>query len=297
MQRACSLRWAYVAVSLCGCNALLGLDERMLSDGGDGATSSGAVATASEAAAGSDSGSTSALGSQSGSASSGSLTGAGGTTSGVGSLVVGSGSANTASTGAGAFSGTSGRDNGPDATMIDGRPFALTSPAFSGIVLAPDAGLASACPSGDGGAGTFPAANTCASPVGDISPELDWTAGPAGTKSYAIVLHDLCNNLFHWAVWDIPASAMQLPSMAADGGTALTMPAGAMQVSFRGTSYVGPCPGSGNVLHTYEFTLYALDVTALAGPTGSPSDIETLARMHSLATATLAGTSNAKNSR
>ncbi|HEV3190750.1 MAG TPA: YbhB/YbcL family Raf kinase inhibitor-like protein [Polyangiaceae bacterium] len=143
---------------------------------------------------------------------------------------------------------------------------------------------------------TIPPENTCASAVGDISPELDWTGAPAATKSYAIVLKDLCNMYSHWAVWDIPASAMQLPVMAADGGAMLTMPAGAKELSFRGTRYAGPCP-SGS-LHVYRFTVYALDVAMLPGTNGlngasGVAMIDTIATMHSLAKATLAGTSNA----
>ena len=59
----------------------------------------------------------------------------------------------------------------------------------------------------------------CASGGGnDESPPLAWTAGPAGTQSYAIVMRDLDNNnLIHWIIWDIPASAMALPQGIVDG--------------------------------------------------------------------------------
>ena len=38
--------------------------------------------------------------------------------------------------------------------------------------------------------GKIPAANTCAAGQGVPSPAISWTAGPAGTMSYALILHD-----------------------------------------------------------------------------------------------------------
>ena len=38
--------------------------------------------------------------------------------------------------------------------------------------------------------GRIPAANTCAAGQGVPSPAISWTPGPAGTQSYALILHD-----------------------------------------------------------------------------------------------------------
>jgi Raf kinase inhibitor-like YbhB/YbcL family protein len=141
---------------------------------------------------------------------------------------------------------------------------------------------------------TIPSENTCAG--ANLSPELDWTPGPAGTKSYALVLRDLCNTFNHWAVWDIPASEMKLPVTPGDAGATLAMPAGAKEVNFMNSGgYRGPCP-SGQ-LHTYQFTLYALDVAALAPMPATVDRVFAILSMqntHVLATAKLAGTSNAQ---
>jgi Raf kinase inhibitor-like YbhB/YbcL family protein len=90
------------------------------------------------------------------------------------------------------------------------------------------------------------------------SPELSWGAGPAGTLGYAIVLHDFSNSFTHWAIWNIPASALMLPAnLARDSKPAV--PAGSQQKSFdmnnAGFGYMGP----GADDHMYEFKLYALN--------------------------------------
>jgi Raf kinase inhibitor-like YbhB/YbcL family protein len=92
--------------------------------------------------------------------------------------------------------------------------------------------------------------------------ELDWGAGPAGTLSYAIGLHDLsngANGYTHWVVWNLPATTPQLPANLQRKVT-LDMPAGAKQASFSADNcYAGP-GAHGNV---YEFKVYALKVATL----------------------------------
>jgi Raf kinase inhibitor-like YbhB/YbcL family protein len=92
----------------------------------------------------------------------------------------------------------------------------------------------------------------------NMSPELLWGAGPAGTLSYAIVLHDFSNGFTHWAIWNIPAATLMLPAnLARESKPAL--PAGSQQKSFdmnnAGFGYMGP----GADDHMYEFKLYALN--------------------------------------
>jgi hypothetical protein len=47
--------------------------------------------------------------------------------------------------------------------------------------------------------GMFSANTTCADP-GMGSPQLDWTAGPSGTMSYAVTLTDLTNGYIYWVI-------------------------------------------------------------------------------------------------
>jgi Raf kinase inhibitor-like YbhB/YbcL family protein len=133
---------------------------------------------------------------------------------------------------------------------------------------------------------TIPATHTCAG--ANTSPPLNWTAGPNGTQSYAIVFTDKSNNLRHWAIWDIPATTTSLPANLPKMAM-LTMPAGAKQVAFQGMGYAGPCPGANE--HTYEFALYAVNVLPLPGVTTSSSAmaVETAILARQLAKATLSG--------
>ncbi len=139
--------------------------------------------------------------------------------------------------------------------------------------------------------GVYPAANTCAG--ADVSPELDWTAGPAAAKSYALVLTDTTINLVHWVVWDIPIATSSLPAMLAATPN-LTTPAGAHQIALSGTGYTGPCP-SGN-LHVYELDLHAVDVATLPGvpANATTAELKALVTTHSLGKASLSAQSSAK---
>lgn len=95
------------------------------------------------------------------------------------------------------------------------------------------------------------------------SPPLSWSGLPAGTMSIAIDFTDMSNGLTHWGIWDIDPAVTSLAENL-DNNYELTDPAGAHQAAFSGGhGFAGPCPG-GN-LHTYVFTIHALDVGALPG--------------------------------
>ena len=140
---------------------------------------------------------------------------------------------------------------------------------------------------------SFPADNTCAGT--NVSPELDWTAGPTGTMSYAIILTDMTNNLIHWVIWDIPSTVRSLPAMLA-ADAMLASPAGARQASYNGTTshgYTGPCP-SGS-LHTYQFQVHAVSAATLSSlsTTSTTMAARTAILAASLGMGTLTGTSSA----
>jgi hypothetical protein len=139
----------------------------------------------------------------------------------------------------------------------------------------------------------IPADFTCAGT--NVSPPLQWTPGPAGTMSYALVFTDRNNSLIHSIIYDIPSSVTSLP-MAVERTANPTMPAGAKQLAaYDGTpGYAGPCPSG--ILHTYEFSIRAIDVAALPGVTTSSMRpiVEPIITMHTLARGVLTGQSNAK---
>ncbi len=149
----------------------------------------------------------------------------------------------------------------------------LTSPAF-------------------GPGGQIPRDHTCDGP--DRSPQLAWTGAPSGTKSFALIVDDPDApdpkapkmTWVHWVLYDIPASAADLPS----GATVKDLPPGTREGTntWKRTGYGGPCPPIGR--HRYFHKLYALDT--LLGDLGQPT-AEQLSRAmasHVLANAELVGT-------
>lgn len=116
---------------------------------------------------------------------------------------------------------------------------------------------------------------------GNISPELQWSNVPAGTKSLALQMYDpdapTGSGFWHWAVYNIPANTAGLPQGA--GNSPTTLPAGAFggNTEFTDTgatggngNYGGPCPPTGDEPHHYIFTLFALAVPQLEVAGGVP---------------------------
>jgi Raf kinase inhibitor-like YbhB/YbcL family protein len=175
---------------------------------------------------------------------------------------------------------TSTGDGGIDASTDGGAGIVVTSPAF-----------AEGQP--------IPLVYTCAG--ADTSPEIDWTAGPATTQSYAVVVSDLTATAnIHWVVWDIPPGTRSLPAMFPTDPT-VNAPVSAKQVDLRtnpeaGTTmngFFGPCPRG--ALHSYEFAVHAMDVATLPGVTtmSRSADVKVVVLAHSVAQGVLDGTSDA----
>ena len=100
----------------------------------------------------------------------------------------------------------------------------------------------------------------------DVSPELNWGALPAGTKSAVVIMDDPDappGVWVHWILFDIPPSLTGLPENIA---RAETFPDGSRHGrvwgvkdgDFSRTGYYGPCPSPGKP-HRYFFKVYALD--------------------------------------
>lgn len=124
----------------------------------------------------------------------------------------------------------------------------------------------------------------------DSSPPLQWSGEPAGTKSFALVVHDPdapAGDWLHWVAWNIPASAHAL---AANVPKKSSLPDGTQQGStdFHKPGYGGPCPPGGT--HHYVFELHALDAKLTLPANASRSQIEKEIQGHLLVTARLVGT-------
>jgi phosphatidylethanolamine-binding protein (PEBP) family uncharacterized protein len=125
-----------------------------------------------------------------------------------------------------------------------------------------------------------------------INPELDWAGAPSGTMSFAITFLDttlidanMASFGNHWALWNIPASVMQLPQ-----GT--TMLSGALMAAKQTGVFLAPCAQSvmNNMDDQYEFTIYALPTATLTvSGSGVMNVRDALKTASPLATAVLRG--------
>lgn len=120
------------------------------------------------------------------------------------------------------------------------------------------------------------------------SPQFDWTAGPTGTQSYAIVAKHLAiveglpetdPNYFKgfmWAIWDIPVTVHSLPANISRDQLPAEVP-GAQQWSIRHQfGWFAPCPNGDPApvaadpttrkTEAYGFSVYALNTPKLELP-------------------------------
>src|SRR3984893_18060640 len=106
----------------------------------------------------------------------------------------------------------------------------------------------------------------------NVSPALNWSTPPAGTKSFAIFMFDPegrpPGGVSHWVAYGIPASVtgfaegeVSKPSDKYVGGTSL------MKLA----NYFGPCTPPG-APHHYTFTLIATDLEPSALQAGMTRD-------------------------
>jgi Raf kinase inhibitor-like YbhB/YbcL family protein len=96
---------------------------------------------------------------------------------------------------------------------------------------------------------------------GNVSPELNWSDPPPGTKSFAVAAHDPDAptggaGFWHWIVRGLKRGA--------GDASGKNLPPGAHQLEtdFGDKAYGGPCPPPGKP-HRYIFTVYALKTESL----------------------------------
>ena len=123
--------------------------------------------------------------------------------------------------------------------------FQLTSPAFS------DNGMMAAKY-----AGKNPSNPNC---IGEnISPPLQWVNPPAGTRSFALIMHDQEGRnglgVTHWVIYGIDGTAREIGEGSGTNSTA-SFTSGKNVLGQN--SYLGACPPKGTGPHHYVFTLVA----------------------------------------
>lgn len=146
---------------------------------------------------------------------------------------------------------------------------ALTSPAFEND-------------------GVIPREYTCDGV--DISPPLEWSGVPSGTKTLALICDDPDAPLttwVHWVVFGLPADTSSLPEGVP---TSEAIESGALQGKngFKRIGYGGPCPPPGKP-HRYFFKLYALDTELNLKAGATKKDLERAMKGHVLAEGQLVG--------
>ena len=131
---------------------------------------------------------------------------------------------------------------------------------------------------------SIPARYTCEGK--DISPPLEWSGIPEGTRSLVLLIDDpdapdpRAPRMIwvHWVVFNIPPEATGLIEDASRGG----LPQGTVQGvnDWNKTGYGGPCPPVGR--HRYVHRLYALDTLLEGLKNPVKADIETAMQGHVL---------------
>lgn len=99
---------------------------------------------------------------------------------------------------------------------------------------------------------------------GNTFPGLEWTAGPADTKSYAVIMQDTDfvargSPILHWSMVNVPASVTKLEA----GMAPEAKPAAAIYgPNYQGANkpYLGPRTPPGPK-HRYRIQVFALDTT------------------------------------
>jgi len=106
---------------------------------------------------------------------------------------------------------------------------------------------------------------------GDLSPQLQWSGAPKGTKSFAITAYDpdapTGSGWWHWQVVNIATDVTAIETGAGSTKQDLA-PKGSFQVNndYGSRGFGGACPPQGHGVHHYRFTVHALSVEKLDLP-------------------------------
>jgi para-nitrobenzyl esterase len=125
---------------------------------------------------------------------------------------------------------------------------------------------------------------------GNVFPGLSWSAGPAGTKVYVVIMQDgdaMRNNapILHWTMANVPASVVKLDAAMA------APPAGAMygpNVRGANQAYTGPRTPAGPK-HRYHLQIFALDITIPPDALATYESLTGAMKGHVLASGELVG--------
>ena len=122
----------------------------------------------------------------------------------------------------------------------------------------------------------------------NVSPPLDWSRGPSGTTSFALIMDDLdAGNFTHWVIFNLPPDSRGLPEAVPRDGK-LGRKALQGKNGGRAIGYFGPSPPNGSP-HRYCFTLYALDTSLDLAAGATKEEVVKAMEGHILARSQLTG--------
>jgi Raf kinase inhibitor-like YbhB/YbcL family protein len=127
-----------------------------------------------------------------------------------------------------------------------------------------------------------------------VSPQLSWTDVPAGTQSFALIMHDpdvamqkTTSDVLHWMAFNIPGTATSLPEGVPN---VATLPDGTVQPLNTGKKNGFMGSGAGCcVYHHYTWELFALDTKLALGPDATRDQVLAAMNGHILGKAVLVG--------
>ena len=127
----------------------------------------------------------------------------------------------------------------------------------------------------------------------DISPTLQWSDVPEGTKSFALIVDDPDApdpahpkmTWVHWVLYNVPTTIRSIP----EGVSRKDLPTGTLEGlnDWKKPGYGGPCPPIGR--HRYFHKLYALDVVLPDLQLPTKAKLEKAMERHVLAKGELVG--------
>ncbi len=132
-------------------------------------------------------------------------------------------------------------------------------------------------------------ANTFGCAGENVSPSLNWSDAPEGTKSFVVSLYDpdapTGSGFWHWVMFDIPP--IPRPAVGHHGNRRRAARRHPEPGGCRLSGFLGACPPEGQT-HRYVLTVTALDVETLGlDADASGALIGFMTRAHSLATASV----------
>jgi Raf kinase inhibitor-like YbhB/YbcL family protein len=134
--------------------------------------------------------------------------------------------------------------------------------------------------------GTIPVDNTCDG--ADKSPQLTWSAPPADTRAYAILVDDPDapgGDFTHWVAFDLKPDLLAIP----EGADPADLGGSNGQNGFDRIGYAGPCPPKGEI-HRYFFHVFALNGPLKVRPGATRDAVEKAMSGRVLAEGALIGT-------